>query len=225
MVSITTRAGKGSALTTAEMDANLTDLNSGKVEGTMKLTVNSSAPGSPSAGDLWVDTSLGNLLCVFTPLQNTPPGTSYASVDIRNNHAVLDFADAADESALFTGILPRYYGGGGVTVRLIWAATSATSGTCRWSVAFERLADADTQTDDLDTDSFATAQTTGASPPSGNAGQLQYTDIAFTDGAQMDSIAVGEMFRLKVMRDADGTSGTDDMTGDAELVAVEIRET
>lgn len=167
----------------------------------------------------------GNLLCAFTALSNEPPAASYATLDVRNVHPVLDFDAAIDESAVFRGIMPRHYAGGGVTVRLIWAATSATSGTCRWSVAFERLADADTQTDDLDTDSFATAQTTGVSPPAGNAGQLQYTDIAFTDGAQMDSIAVGEMFRLKIMRDADGTSGTDDMAGDAELVMVEIRET
>jgi len=30
---------------------------------------------------------------------------------------------------------------------------------------------------------------------------------------------------LKIRRDADGTAGTDDVTTDAELVAVEIKET
>jgi len=48
---------------------------------------------------------------------------------------------------------------------------------------------------------------------------------AFTDGAQMDSLANGEAYRLKIRRDADGTSGTDDITTDAELVAVVLRET
>jgi hypothetical protein len=41
----------------------------------------------------------------------------------------------------------------------------------------------------------------------------------------MDSLAVGEMFRLKIRRDADGSVGTDDVTTDAELVGVEIKET
>ena len=41
-----------------------------------------------------------------------------------------------------------------------------------------------------------------------------------TDGADMDSVAAGELFRLKVTRDAT----SDDASGDAELYAVEIRE-
>jgi hypothetical protein len=36
--------------------------------------------------------------------------------------------------------------------------------------------------------------------------------------------AAGEPFRLKVRRDADGTSGTDDIATDAELVRIVIRE-
>jgi hypothetical protein len=40
----------------------------------------------------------------------------------------------------------------------------------------------------------------------------------------MDSLAAGEPFRLKVRRDADGTSGTDDIATDAELVRIVIRE-
>jgi len=46
-------------------------------------------------------------------------------------------------------------------------------------------------------------------------------NVAFTDGAQMDSVAVGELFRIKVTRDA----ASDDAAGDAELHAVEIKET
>lgn len=167
----------------------------------------------------------GNTLIIFTPTGYEPPATSYATFDVRNGHPVLDFDAAADESALWSGVMPRHYAGGGVTVRLVWAATSATSGDCRWGVAFERLADADTQADDLDTDSFATANTAGATAPGTSAGRLQYTDIAFANGSEMDSIAVGEAFRIKVYRDADGTSGTDDMAGDAELLVVEIKET
>jgi hypothetical protein len=41
----------------------------------------------------------------------------------------------------------------------------------------------------------------------------------------MDSLAAGEAYRLKIRRDADGTSGTDDITTDAELIAVNVKET
>lgn len=163
----------------------------------------------------------GDTLVVFGVLENEPPSSNFASIDTRNLQPCLDFDASTDESAIFSGVLPRNYAGGGITVRLYWAATSATSGTCRWSVAVERQAD---EAQDLDSDGFATANTAGATAP-GTSGALQYTDIAFASGAEMDSLAVGERFRLKVTRDADGTSGTDDMTGDAELFAVEIRET
>lgn len=160
----------------------------------------------------------GQTLCVFTPQANQPPATNYATPDTRNSIFVLDFDPSTDESAIFEGVLPRNYAGGGLTVTLKWAATSATSGTCRWAVQFEK---GDT---DIDSDSFATANTAGGTA-SGTSGIETSTLITFTDGAGIDSLAVGDRFRMKVFRDADGTSGTDDMTGDAELLTVEIKET
>ncbi len=161
----------------------------------------------------------GNTLATFFPCDNEPPASNYATLDTRNAHPVLDFDDSTDESAVFTGILPRHYGGGGITVYLHWAGTSATSGTARWAVSVEAIA-----SQDIDSDGFASAQTAGGTA-NGTSGVETVTSIAFTDGAQMDSVAAGGAFRLKVTRDADGTSGTDDMTGDAELLAVEVKET
>lgn len=164
----------------------------------------------------------GDTLAIFTPQANVPPSADYATFDTRNGHLVLDFDASADESAIFLGVLPRNYAGGGITVRLFWSGTSATSGSVRWDAAIERLND---EGQDTDSDSFAAAQSATATAPS-TSGQLQYTDIAFTDGAQMDSLAAGEAFRLKITRDADASGGgTDDMTGDAELHRIEIRET
>lgn len=160
----------------------------------------------------------GDTLLTFTPLANQPPASTYATLDTRNSHPVLDFDAAADEVAIFGDVLPRHYSGGGLTVTLIWLATSATSGNVVWSVAIERR---DTGTD-LDADSFASAQTATAAAP-GTSGAPAYTTIAFTSGAQMDSLAAGEAFRLKVSRT--GSSGSDTMTGDAELLAVEVKET
>lgn len=163
----------------------------------------------------------GNTLCVFTPLNNEPPATIYATLDLRNYHPCLDFDGATDEEAVFTGILPRHYAGGGLTVYLHVGFASATSGNAYWSVSIERMDDG---TLDLDADSFAAVQS-AAGNPNGTSGIMTLSTITFTSGAQMDSLAAGEMFRLKVRRDADGSAGTDDVTTDAELYGIEIKET
>lgn len=160
----------------------------------------------------------GQTLCRFTPANNQPPASAYATPDVRNGVHVLDFDAATDESAVFVDVLPRNYAGGGLTVKVNAAHSTATSGSSRWQAQIER------SNTDLDADSFAAAQS-AANAASGTSGIITTASIAFTDGAQMDSLAVGDTFRLKITRDADGTSGTDDATGDAELVTVEIIET
>ena len=164
----------------------------------------------------------GDTLVVFTALHNEPPSSIAATIDLRNQHPVLDFDAAADEEAVFSAVMPRSYGGGGITVTLVWMASTATSGNAVWQTALERHQD---ETDDLDSDSFAAFQTSGAVAAPGTSGFPQYSTTTHTDGGQMDSVAVGESFRFKVRRDADDTSATDNMTGDAELLRVEIRET
>jgi hypothetical protein len=161
----------------------------------------------------------GNTLCVFTPAHNVGPATNYATLDTRNGHLVLDFDSATDEDAIFPGVLPSNYAGGGLTVTVVWSATSATSSDVVWNAAIERLEDEGT---DTDADSFATAQAATATAP-GTSGALQYTNITFTSGANMDSLAAGEAFRLKVTRDAN--NGNDSMLGDAELHRVVVKET
>jgi hypothetical protein len=163
----------------------------------------------------------GDTLCTCFPYENEPPATAYATLDMRNYHPVLDFDGAADEEAVFTKILPRNYAGGGLTVYLHVAFTSATSGNAYFQAAFERMDDASL---DIDADSFAAFQG-AAGNPNGTSGVTTLCTITFTNGAQMDSVAVGEMFRLKIRRDADGSVGTDDVTTDAELLSVEIKET
>ncbi len=163
----------------------------------------------------------GDTLAVFTPYANEPPSANYATLDLRNGHPVLDFDGSTDEEAVFTGVLPTNYGGSGLDVNIWWAATSATSGNVRWQAAIERI---DVSSLDIDSDGFAAFQSAGGVPP-GTNGQVVKTTVAFTSGAQMDSLAVGEAFRLKIRRDPDGTSGTDDVTTDVELLVVEIQET
>jgi hypothetical protein len=160
----------------------------------------------------------GDSLVLFTPLSNDPPA-AFATLDLRNAHPLLDFDATVDEEAVCAGSLPRNYGGGGITVTLVWLASTATTGNVVWDGQWERHQD---EVTDLDADSFAAVQSATGAAPSTN-GTPQYTAITFTDGAQIDSLAVGESFRFKVRRDANNASDT--MLGDAELLRVEIRET
>jgi hypothetical protein len=160
----------------------------------------------------------GDTLIIFTPLSNEPPASNPATIDFRNQHPVLDFDDTTNESAVFSSIMPRSYGGGGLTVYLHYAMSSAESGDVDWDVAFERIGD---QQQDIDSDSFASVQSVDNTTVPANSGDVDIVSVGFTDGAQMDSIAVGEAFRIKVTRDA----SSDTASGDAELVAVEIKET
>jgi len=160
----------------------------------------------------------GDTLLVFTPQANQPPASNYATLDTRNNHLVLDFDDTTNESAVFSGVLPRTYASGGLTVYIHYSMTSAISGDIDWQVAFERIGD---QVLDIDADSFATAQSVINTIVPATSGLVDIVNIAFTDGAQIDSLAVGESFRLKLTRDA----VSDTAVGDAELVSVEIKET
>lgn len=161
----------------------------------------------------------GNTLLTLFPQDNEPPSSSYATLDTRNGHPVLDYDAAADESAIFTGILPRHYAGGGLTVYLHYAMSSAESGDVVLTVAFERIGD---QQQDIDSDGFATAKSATVTVPA-TSGLVDIASLAFTDGAEIDSIAVGEAFRVKVTRDADNVADT--AAGDLELLAVEIKET
>jgi len=149
---------------------------------------------------------------VFTPDNNQPTATAFATLDTRNSIAVLDFDDAATESAVFVGILPEAADvSSGLIVSLRWMATTATSGNVRWSVAWEK------SNTDLDSDSFDTA-TAATATANGTSGIVTVTNITCTT---IDSLAAGDLFRLRVQRI--GGDGADTMTGDAELVAVEVR--
>jgi hypothetical protein len=161
----------------------------------------------------------GNSLIIFHPYNNEPPGSAFATLDTRNAHIVLDFDKATDEFAVFSSILPRHYNGGGITVYIHWSASGVITGDVVWSVQFERIGDGQ---QDVDSDGFAAAKTVTASAPTTD-GFVKISNIAFTDGAEIDSIAFGEKFRLKIARDADNASDT--MDADAELHAIELKET
>ena len=152
-------------------------------------------------------------LARFTPRENQPPATAFATLDTRNSIAVLDFDAATDEAAIFSGVIPDYADlSSGLKIRLAWMATTATTGNVRWRVALER------GNTDLDADSFDTAAE-GNGAANGTSGIPTTTSISLST---IDSVAVGEPYRIRISRvGSDATNDT--MTGDAELVAVEVR--
>lgn len=161
----------------------------------------------------------GNSLLHFGPAGSIPPASNYMTLDSRNGHLCLDADASTEETVSWEAVLPRNYAGGGLTARIAWMASSATTGSVVWGGAIERH---DDEGLDLDADSFATEQTATGAAPATN-GMVQYTEITFSAGANMDSLAIDEHFRFKLARKV--ADGSDDMAGDAEVLSVAIRET
>jgi hypothetical protein len=163
----------------------------------------------------------GTLLCRFGAPAGQPPATGFATPDVRNGLFVLDFDAVAAEYTHFVDVLPPTYGGGGLTVKLRWMASTAVSGTVRWWVTIERH---QRGVDDSDADSFSAGVNVGTAAIAPCGTEME-TVIVLPAGAAMDNLQVGERFRLRTFRDAAGTTGVDDMAGDAELVQVDVYET
>lgn len=153
----------------------------------------------------------------WSPTDNEPPAANYATLDLRNNRPCLDFDTTTQEAAIFTGILPSDYSGSGITVTLWCALSTATTGTVGWDVAIERTA---VSSDDIDSDSFATAQTVTAVAVPGTSGQVLAMAVNIANGADMDNLAAGELFRIRIRRDV----ANDTAAGDAELLRVAMVE-
>jgi hypothetical protein len=160
----------------------------------------------------------GDTLAVFHPYDNEPPSSNYATFNVRNSHPILEFDDTTSWAAIFTGLLPRNYAGGGITVYVHSMAASAVTGTHGWTVEIERMDDGST---DFDSDSFASAQTISTATVPGTSGVAMVQNVAIASGANMDSLAAGEMFRLRLKRDV----SSDNAVGNAQVLAVEIKET
>jgi hypothetical protein len=159
----------------------------------------------------------GDTLIALNPLAYEPPATNYATIDTRNSHPVLDFNAATEQAALFTGVLPRNYSGAGVTITIRWGATSATTGSCVWGVAFERI----TGGLDINSDDFA-AEKTAFNTTNSTPGVETITSITFAH-SELGGVIAADTFRFKVARKS--TDENDTMAGDAELLAIEIMET
>lgn len=113
----------------------------------------------------------------------------------------------------------RGYGGGGLTFTLPWTAATATSGVTRWGVAVRALV---AGTDDIDTAHTYVYTALDATAPA-TSGFVLYSDIAVTNGANMDNWTNGQLAIVRVRREANHANDT--MTGNSELWALLGKET
>lgn len=163
----------------------------------------------------------GQTLATFFPRSNEPPSSNYATLSVRNGHPILVFPDAVVYVAVFTGILPASYGGGGLTVEIEWMCSTTSTNKVCFGGYIERM---DVGSTDYDSDSYASEQidTTGVAA-NATSGITSKTTLTFTSGANMDSLAAGDTFRLKIARETGQANDTN--TGDIQVVAVRVKET
>ena len=156
-------------------------------------------------------------LARFNAMDAQPSATSnFATIDTRNNIAVLEFdGGSTNEETSFVSIIPEGANlASGISVRIFWMADTATSGQCRFGIQFEKNGT------DMDSDSFDTATEANTAATNGTSGIETVTEITCTN---IDSLAAGDRFRMKLYRDASDTTN-DTMTGDCQVTAVELRQ-
>lgn len=160
----------------------------------------------PPGAAVLPDGSSGNAAPAVTRRQGTESNP-------KKHYLTLDFDASTDEHAWFAFRMPADYASGG-TVKIQWLSSATTATTVRWGVRIGAItpADADTPAEHAE----ATATTGGSSNNTTEAGRL--TELSLDCSSNMDSAAAGDLVFILIYRDADGTSGTDDLAVDASLV-------
>lgn len=161
----------------------------------------------------------GNSLLTFGIRSAVRPSANYPQWFLRNFREVWRFDGTVEESIYYNNWIPNNYGGNGLTLYIPHACVSATSGNAMWGASWERIG----AVLDIDGDSFASEKTV-ITAVSGTAGIPVVSSIAFTSGAEMDSLVAGEQFRLKIARKAADASDTVNAT-DIDLLGLHLKET
>lgn len=156
---------------------------------------------------------------VLTPFSAEFPSSNFPQLMLVNRRPVLAFDAATDEAAYWTVVAPQGITGTWTAV-ITYMMASATSGTVGFQVQVEAVSDGDAT--DLDaTTSFDTVNNSASTTVPGTAGYIDQISITLSN---LDSIAAADYVRFSLNRDADGSAITDSATGDAYVLAVEIRD-
>ena len=225
------------AFTSGSTEPSLGDVifgDTSNAEGTLEyLALESGAWSGTAAGYMLLSNWNGTAWTSgenFTANSTTPanhgtltvtPVANFATPGFLDNGTpFLAFDDGVNEVALFQGVMPSNYAGGGVTLTLrLMGATDTLD------MSFKAFLKSITEgVDNLLTKNFAAPQVNAAIDAPTTVGLHTDDDITFTDGAQMDSIAAGELFYLLIMRDGQDSTA-DNMTGDGQLLQAILTET
>ncbi len=112
--------------------------------------------------------------------------------------------DGAVEEDIFVSAMLQNYGSGNLTLRLTWYADSTTSGDVIWGAAIAAITP-DTDTQDVETKAFATAQTVTDSHLGTTAQRVHQTTLTITN---LDSVAANDVIWIRFYRDADAAGDT-----------------
>lgn len=150
------------------------------------------------------------------------PASSYAQFDVvaGSNFPVggLDFDAAATETAYFV-FRASQYSSGNLTVAIDWYADTASSGDVVWGAAICVITP-DTDSQDIETDTFAT-QNTVTDSHIGTTGQRLHRAVITV--SNLDSLAAEDWVCLQIQRL--GADGSDTMAGDATVTLITVSYT
>lgn len=150
-------------------------------------------------------------------LWDSPTSNAAAATCVTGSNTtkgVADFDAATDESLQNTLRLPDDWTGA-IDAKVVWfaAATSGAAGLCVQLVCV-----ADAETDDP---SFP-AQASGNCVSDTAKGTTNQTNVATITGVTSTGCAAGELMHVQLSRDANGGAVTDDMSGDARVIGLEL---
>jgi anaerobic selenocysteine-containing dehydrogenase len=143
-------------------------------------------------------------------------------------HTVVDGTNFPVESMAYDGgstnesayvkFMASNYGSGNVTVDVVWYTNSAqTSGNVVWGAALAAITP-DTDSQDVETKAFATANTVQDSHLGTTAQRVHRASITVSN---LDSIAANDYVCLWLYRNASDTSN-DTLAADANVLMVEV---
>jgi hypothetical protein len=129
----------------------------------------------------------------------------------------LGFDGGSTDEDCFYKFVATNYGSGNLTLTIYWYADTASSGNVVWGARIAAITP-NTDSQDIETKAFATAQTQQDTHLGTTGQRLHSVDLTISN---LDSLANGDVVWLHFYRDASDTTN-DTMTGDAIVVGLRL---
>ena len=158
----------------------------------------------------------GNVIFTLLPHGSLPTTTAYATLDTLSDAStvvgvipVLDFAGAtADEHAEWVECVPTQYAAGGINWEVHYAPANTDTAPVQFEIRAYKLVDGDTVTS-LNLQAKTSVDITDT--PTGTTNQLHVTTVGALTDTNMGNPSVGDYIKIRLSRDWDHDSNTDDM--------------